>query len=322
MHGRKVSNYALTNCDLLFAIGTRFSDRTTFDLKHFAPLAKVIHADIDPAEIGKNVRVDLPIVGDAKKVLHGMLAILHEMKHSGKETPWTQHINEMEKICRCDIEVDSVPISAARVMHELNKNLPKNTIVTTDVGQHQMWAEHFFKVTNARHFISSGGLGTMGFGFPAAIGAKAACPDKPVACITSEGSFTMMMHELATAINQNLPVAIIMLNNNWLGMVKQWQKHFYQNHYIGVDMGKMPDFVKLTEAFGGEGITVTRPSELGEAIKRAIKSDTTFMVDIRTDPEEDMLPMVPPGGRIDRMISSSRCDPIDKAMELFTRVKS
>ncbi|MEM3399742.1 MAG: biosynthetic-type acetolactate synthase large subunit [Candidatus Micrarchaeia archaeon] len=307
MHGRKISNYALVNCDLLLAVGTRFSDRLTFDLRYFAPNAKIIHIDIDSAEIGKNVNVDLPIVGDAKKALSAIIREVKKRKAKICENEWRQTVAKLKEMCECSIAYDEVPIKPQRVIYELNKNMPENTIFVTEVGQNQMWASHFLKVKKPRHYITSGGLGTMGFGLPASIGAKAARPDQPVLDIGGDGSVLMVIQELATSVEENLPIIVCILNNNWLGMVKQWQKLFMEKRYSETHLGKMPDFVKLAHAFHCDGERVSRPGELKGALQRALKSDVTYIIDVAIDPEEDVLPMVPPGGRIDQMIPSKVC---------------
>lgn len=307
MHGRKVANYALCNCDVLLAVGMRFSDRITGSLEHFAPHAKIIHIDIDSAEIGKNVNVDIPIVGDAKRALYGMLVLLEKHKRKGKKSEWEKRIKELKEMCECDIGYDEIPIKPQRVMKELNATLPEKAIVTTEVGQNQMWAAHFFKAKYPRRYISSGGLGTMGYGLPASIGAKTAQPDAPVVDIAGDGSILMVCQEFTTSVEHNLPVIVCLLNNNWLGMVKQWQKLFFNKRYSATNLGKMPDFVKLIEAFGGNGERVSKPSEIKPAIKNSLKSDIVYLIDIIIDPEEDVLPMVPPGGRIDQMVNARTC---------------
>lgn len=315
MHGRISANYMLNNCDVMLAVGCRFDDRITGDLKHFAPDAKIIHVDIDSAEIGKNVPVELPIVADARKALAAIIDALAKVKKKKDSSEWQKRMKELLEACECEYNYNTMPIHPARIIWELNKLMPKNSILTTEVGQHQMWAMHFFKAHTPRQYISSGGLGTMGFGLPAAIGAKAACPDKPVLNVAGDGSLLMVCQEFTTSVEHDLPVTAVVLNNNWLGMVKQWQKLFMKGRYSGTRLGKMPDFVKLIDAFGGKGERVERPSEIAEAIKRGLKSDVAYLIDVLVEPEADVLPMVPPGGIIDQMIPSDRCGRISKAIK-------
>ncbi|VVB65495.1 3D-(3,5/4)-trihydroxycyclohexane-1,2-dione hydrolase [Candidatus Gugararchaeum adminiculabundum] len=310
MHGRVVANWAIQNCDLLICIGARFDDRITGDPATFATNAKIIHIDIDTAEIGKNVRVHLPIVGDAKSILTEMLKMLANVKYTKGENEWRKRIKELKRECTCDFNLKGNPIKPQKVIWELNQLMPKDGILVTEVGQHQMFAMHFYKAPGPRQFISSGGLGTMGFGLPAAIGAKAAKPDKTVVDLAGDGSILMVNQEFTTSVEHDLPVAAVVLNNNWLGMVKQWQKLFFEKRYSGTNLGKMPNFVKLIEAYHGKGERVERESEVHDALQRALKTDVAFLLDIVTDPEEDILPMVPAGGRLDHMILGKPCPKI------------
>ena len=292
MHGRQVANYALNNCDILLAIGTRFSDRVTGNLSEFGKNTKVVHVDIDSSEIGKNVKGRVGLVGDAWTVVNALIAGLLKRK---KRSTWKDRIIELKKECTCDYNLRSDPIKPQKVIHELSNILPEDAIVTTEVGQNQMWAAHFFRCHGKRMFITSGGLGTMGFGFPAAIGAKVARPESVVADIAGDGSLQMVSQEFSTAVENDIPVMICLLNNGWLGMVKQWQKHFYESRYLATKLGKSPDFVKLAEAYGAEAIRIETHSEVAEAIKRGTRSDVPILLDFIVDPEEDVLPMTPPG---------------------------
>ena len=292
MHGRQVANYALNNCDVLLAIGTRFSDRVTGKLSEFGMKTKVVHVDIDSSEIGKNVKGRVGLIGDAWTVVNALLAGLQK-RHKSKT--WKERIIELNKECTCDYDLKTEPLKPQKVIHELSKNLPDDAIVLTEVGQNQMWAAHFFKCYGKRQFITSGGLGTMGFGFPAALGAKVAAPDRIVVDIAGDGSLQMVSQEFATAVENDLPVVVALLNNGWLGMVKQWQKLFYGERYLATRFGENPDFVKLAEAYGAEAIRVERPSEVAEAIKRGTKAEVPILLDFIVDPEEDVLPMTPPG---------------------------
>jgi len=294
MHGRQVANYALNNCDILLAIGTRFSDRVTGKLSEFGTKTKVVHVDIDSSEIGKNVKGRVGLVGDAWTVVNALIAGLQERK---KAATWKDRILELRKECACDYNLTSDPLKPQKVIHELSSCLPSDAIVATEVGQNQMWASHFYKCYGKRMFLTSGGLGTMGFGFPAAIGAKLARPESVVADIAGDGSLQMVSHEFSTAVENEIPVMVCLLNNGWLGMVKQWQKLFYDSRYCATNLGKSPDFVKLAEAYGAEAIRVERHSEVKEAIMRGMRSEVPILLDFVIDPEEDVLPMTPPGKR-------------------------
>ena len=292
MHGRQVANYALNNCDVLLAIGTRFSDRVTGKLSEFGAKTKVVHVDIDSSEIGKNVKGRVGLVGDAWTVVHALIAGLQKRP---KAATWKERIIELNKECSCDYDLRSDPIKPQKVIYEMSRLLPDDAIVTTEVGQNQMWAAHFFKCYGKRMFITSGGLGTMGFGFPAALGAKIARPESVVADIAGDGSLQMVSQEFATAVENDIPIMVCLLNNGWLGMVKQWQKLFYGSRYMATKLGGSPDFVKLAEAYGAEAIKVEKHSEVADAIKAGTKADVPILLDFIIDPEEDVLPMTPPG---------------------------
>ncbi len=292
MHGRQVANYALNNCDVLLAIGTRFSDRVTGKLSEFGGKTKVVHVDIDSSEIGKNVKGRVGLVGDAWTVVNALIAGLQLRK---KPATWKDRIIELKKQCTCNYDLRSDPLKPQKVVFEMSRLLPQDAIVTTEVGQNQMWALHFYRCTGSRIFITSGGMGTMGFGFPAALGAKVAKPDRIVADIAGDGSLQMVSQEFATAVENDIPVIICLLNNGWLGMVKQWQKLFYGERYIATKFAGSPDFVKLAEAYGAEAIRVEKHSEVAEALVRAQKAKVPFLIDFMVDPEEDVLPMTPPG---------------------------
>lgn len=301
MHGRKTANLMTSASDVLFTVGCRFSDRVTGNVKHFAEDAKIIHVDIDPAEIGKNIEIDLPIVGDAKLVLQNLIEIINTLKNKEK-SEWNNKLKTFKKEFAPLYDYDSTPIKQQRVMKEINKIINDKTIITTEVGQNQMWAAHYLNIKNPRQFISSGGLGTMGFGFPAAIGAQVAKPDCKVIDVGSEGSFIMTGQDMATCVKESIPVNVVLLDNRWLGMVMQWQDIFYQHRRSNTYLGETPDFVKYADAFGANGIEVTRPGEIAEALNTAINSPEPYIVDIRVDPDEHILPMVRPGGRLDEMI--------------------
>ena len=295
MHGNPAANRLLGEADLLLAVGTRFSDRATANLDTFASNAKKIQIEIDNAEINKNVEVDIGILADAKITMKMLLSAVSEKIKKGQAKEWTKRVKEVkEKLSPLikDLPRDLLPKT---LLGELRKMLPENSIVTTEVGQNQMWSALYFQTLRPRTFISSGGLGTMGFGFPAAIGAKVACPDRTVVDIAGDGSFIMSEQELACSVNENIPVIVIVLNNSVLGMVAQWQRMLYNKRYMAVNLGKTPDFVKLAEAYGAQGIRATSIQEFNKAIKTALKSNVTTVIDVPIGSETDVVPFVPPG---------------------------
>jgi len=298
MHGNPVANKLVQEADLLIGVGFRFSDRTTGKADEFCSDAKLIHIDIDEAEIGKNKRVDAAIVGDAGEALSMMLKQIREMGFQASED-WGRRLEEVKGQLQSQEEEGGLKPPA--VIKEVRKLLPRNAIVTTEVGQNQMWASLHFKASMPRPFISSGGLGTIGFGFPAAIGAKVAVPDVPVVDIAGDGSFAMTENSLATSVAENIPVIVVILNNRMLGMVAQWQRLFYGRRYSAVKLDK-PDFVKLAEAYGAQGLRPQSLEEFREAFKKALKGDVTTVIDVPIDPEEDVMPMIPPGGGLKDMI--------------------
>ena len=299
MHGKQVANQSVNKTDCLLAIGCRFSDRTTGKLEEFIPNAKVIHIDIDPAEIGKNVAVDLPIVGDAKIVLNQLIKEL-EASPSDK-TAWMKSIIDFKKSTIPRVSYDDIPLKPQQVIKEIAHSITEDTIVTTDVGLHQMWAAHFLDISKPRKFISSGGLGTMGFGLPAAIGAKVACPDEAVLAIVGDGGFLMVSQELATIKEYDIPVVIAMLNNRKLGMVYQWQNKMYNERYSQTDMGNTPDFVKLAESYGINAVRVEEVDKTQEVLSKALKDNEAILVDITVEKNE-FIPMFPPGGGINDLL--------------------
>ena len=292
MHGRMCTLNALKESDLVIAIGTRFSDRSHSMHNQMPQNCKVIQIDIDRVEFDKHSHTAVNILADAKRT---MQLIISQLKQRTVGKAWAERIKELKGRCSCNPLDDSNPISPRRVMTEINKILNDDMIVTTDVGQNQMWAMHYLKIQRPRQLISSGGFGCMGFGFPAALGAKAAKPDKKVMAITGDGGLLMVIQELATAVAEDLPVVICLMNNGWLGMVKQWQKLFWNERYSGTSLYQSnPDFVKLAESFSAKGIRVERPSEIAGAFKQAFSYDKVCLVDIKVDPEEAVLPMLPP----------------------------
>ena len=307
MHGRKVSNDYINESDLLIAIGIRFSDRTTGRLDSFVPDTKVIHIDIDPAEIGKNVEVDLPIVGDAKNILKSLNKTLKGYSPSSEVNNWTDMIKEKKQELLPRVSYDDMPLKPQTVIKEISEVLTPESILTTDVGQNQMWAAHFFDTQKPRKFISSGGLGTMGFGFPSAIGAKVACPDDSVISINGDGGFLMVCQELATVREYDIPVIAVVLENRTLGMVYQWQSLLYDERHSQTLLGNSPDFVKLAESFGVNGVRITKPGETKEALSSAIKDNEPVLLNVVIDSEE-ALPMLPPGAGINEMIGEYKLE--------------
>ena len=301
MHGTVYANMAITEADLLIAVGMRFDDRVTGKIDAFAPEAKIIHIDIDPTSISKNIKVDVPIVGDAKNVLGQLLEEIEEDKLPDLES-WHKRIKEWEKRHPLSYK-KSVKgnIKPQEVIEELYLQTKGKAIIATEVGQNQMWAAQFYKIDHPRHFLSSGGLGTMGYGFPASIGAKVAHPDKEVVDIAGDGSFQMNIQELATLSTYNLSVKVIILNNNYLGMVRQWQELFYKRRYSYTFL-KNPDFVKVAEGYGIKGIKVTKSSQIKKAIKEILSYKGPVVADFWVEEEENVFPMVPAGEAINRMI--------------------
>jgi acetolactate synthase-1/2/3 large subunit len=294
MHGRKVANYCVANSDVIIAIGCRFSDRITGDTNTFVPESKIIQIDIDSAEIGKNVHTDLPIVGDAKIILNELISEMSARAKKGNSV-WSEKVKKLIKECRCEFHSTHDPIDPRMILFELNRALKETDIVTTGTGQHQMFAAHFLKRTLPRTFISSGGAGTMGFGFPAAIGAKVAKPNSEVVDIDGDGSFAMVIQELATCKEENIKVIPIIFNNAYLGMVRQWQELFYDKRYSGVHLKRTPDFAKVAGAYNLKGISVERTSQLAKSIKEALKSDETVVLDVLVKEESNILPMFSAG---------------------------
>jgi len=295
MHGNPAANKLMGEADVLLAVGTRFSDRATANLDSFASHAKKIQLDIDAAEINKNIEVDVPIVADAKISMKMLYAAVSKKLQKGEGKAWIKHTKEVKEQLSPllkDLPRDLVPKA---LLSELRKLLPESSIVTTEVGQNQMWSALYFQALKPRTFISSGGLGTMGFGFPAAIGAKVACPDRPVVDIAGDGSFIMSEQELACSVTENIPVIVIVLNNSVLGMVAQWQRMLYKRRYMAVNLGKTPDFVKLAEAYGAQGLRATSIDEFRKAVKTALTSKVTTVIDVPIGSENDVVPFVPPG---------------------------
>ncbi len=301
MHGNPLANKLLLEADVMMAVGTRFSDRATGNIDTFAPEAKKIHVDIDAAEIGKNIEVDIPIVADAKKALAAIYERLIQQIKKKTDSAWNQRLKQARDLMN-PLGRDNNSMKPKNLLQTLRKLLPEDTIVTTEVGQNQMWSALYFKTLKPRTFISSGGLGTMGFGFPASIGAKTACPDRPVFDVAGDGSFIMTEQELACSVIENIPVTVIVLNNGVLGMVAQWQRMFYQKRYIATKLGTYPDFVKLAESYGAQGLRARSIPEFERAVLTALKNKTTTVIDVPISSEEDVVPMVPPGCGLNQQV--------------------
>ncbi|MBT9132757.1 MAG: Acetolactate synthase large subunit [Firmicutes bacterium] len=297
MHGTRTANYAIMESDLIIAIGARFDDRITGRLDEFAPQAKIIHIDIDPSSISKSVRVDIPIVGDAKNVLHE----LNKIVDVGNYGNWHKRIVKWKKAYPL-VYSDDGGLKPQFIIKEIYRLTKGEAIIATEVGQNQMWAAQFYHYKNPRSILSSGGLGTMGYGFPAAIGAQIGCPGKIVFDIAGDGSFQMNIQELATAAINKVPVKVAVLNNGYLGMVRQWQELFYKKRYSYTSLKGNPDFVKVAAAYGAAGILVRKKEEVAPAIKKALSIDGPVIIDFHIDPEENVFPMVPAGAATNKMI--------------------
>lgn len=300
MHGTISANKIVPEADVLLAVGMRFTDRSTGKVETFCRDTKIIHVDIDSAEIGKNVRPTVPIVADAKLALKAIQERLVKSYRKKERSTWMSRIQEQKKQ-QAEMEKRD-GMTPTHLLAELRKILPDDAITATEVGQNQMWAALYLKSYKPRTFISSGGLGTMGFGFPASLGAKVACPDVPVVDVAGDGSFIMTEQDLASSVTWKIPVTVIVLNNSVLGMVAQWQRLFYDRRYSAIDLDKTPDFVKLAEAYGAQGVRVDSPEEFAKAVKAAIKSEVTTVVDVPISPEQNVFPMVPPGAGIDKIM--------------------
>ena len=308
MHGSYAANMGMTNTDLIIALGVRFDDRVTGRLAAFAPHAKVIHVDVDPAEIGKNRNADLPIVGDVKRVLPKLTAELTELaatmkaKNSAARQAWWRQIREWKEEHPLQAEISDREIKPQHLMSEIDRLSGGRAIVASDVGQHQMWAAQLIRFNEPRLWLNSGGLGSMGFGLPAAIGAQFARPDKLVFAIVGDGGFQMSIPELATIVNHALPVKIIVMNNGYLGMIRQWQELFYNNRLSQAELTSFPDVEKLAGAYGFKGQTVETAGNLRTALQEAVSEPGPYLLNVKVSSFENVFPMVPAGGAINEMV--------------------
>jgi len=298
MHGTAYANYAVTESDLVIAVGSRFDDRVTGRLDAFAPDAKVIHIDIDPSSMSKNVAVDIPIVGDAKKIL----VELNKVVKKPDTAAWLKKMHAWKKDHPLYYSQEGSRIKPQYVVEQIYEATKGDAIICTEVGQNQMWAAQYYKYTEPRTFISSGGLGTMGYGFPAAIGAKLGCPEKTVFDIAGDGSIQMNIQELATAVENKISVKIAILNNSCLGMVRQWQELFYKKRYSYTKLPSLPDFVKVAEAYGAVGMRIKKKEDVLPAIEKAMSIDNVVVMDFVVEEEENVFPMVPAGEALNKMI--------------------
>jgi len=306
MHGTYEANMTMHHCDVLIAIGARFDDRVTGNIEKFCPHARIIHVDIDPSSISKNVKVDVPIVGSVPNVLKEMIALIKE----GNRTPdeqalgeWWKQIAEWRAVDCLKYDEQSGKVKPQQVVEALYRETNGDAYVTSDVGQHQMWAAQYYKFDKPYRWINSGGLGTMGFGLPAAMGVQFAHPDATVACVTGEGSIQMCIQELSTCLQYGLPIKIIALNNRYLGMVRQWQEFFYDGRYAMSYMDALPDFVKLAESYGHVGMRIDNPADVDGAMEEAMKlKNRLVFMDFVTDSEENVYPMIPAGAGLNEMI--------------------
>jgi acetolactate synthase-1/2/3 large subunit len=299
MHGTYEANMAMHQCDVLIAIGARFDDRVTGDLEQFCPSAKIIHIDVDPSSISKNIPVDIPIVGDVKHVLLDLSALMESRKDlpTAKDLqPWWNQIKEWQGIDCLKYDRESEIIKPQFVIEKLYELTRGDAYITSDVGQHQMWAAQYYKFDKPRRWINSGGLGTMGFGLPAAMGVKKAFPDETVVCITGDASIVMCLQELSTCLQYGIPFTVINLNNRYMGMVRQWQEFFYEKRYSHSYMEALPDFVKLTEAYGHIGMRIEKSADVESALKEALKEkEKVVFIDFITDETENVYPMIAAG---------------------------
>ncbi|HWO02740.1 MAG TPA: biosynthetic-type acetolactate synthase large subunit [Blastocatellia bacterium] len=304
MHGTYWANMAISESDLIIAIGVRFDDRVTGALDKFAPGAEIVHVDVDPTSLSKNVRAHLPVVGDARSVMQQMLALLPDDDRvtGARLSDWWEQIEEWKRFAPLAYEKSDQVIMPQYLVEELHRLTQGDAIIATDVGQHQMWFAQYYRFNGPRQSLTSGGLGTMGFGFPAALGAQVAFPERQVIAFVGDGGFQMTAQELATAVQYKSNVKIVVMNNNYLGMVRQWQEFFYDGAYSHVNMQWLPDFVKLAEAYGAVGLRATRPDQLRGVLQRGLTTPGVVVMDILVSEEESVFPMVPAGAGLKEMV--------------------
>jgi len=305
MHGTYEANQAVNQADVILAVGMRFDDRVTSRVSAFAPNATIVHIDIDPTTIHKSVTVDVPVVGDCKQTLTDLLELLRSEKYAkdwiGDVSAWHEQIARWRGEHSLAWEKGDL-LKPQQVIEAISSLASPDTIITTDVGQHQMWTAQFYTFHEPRTFLTSGGLGTMGYGLPAAIGAQFGSPGKPVVLLTGDGSFQMNLQELIVAVQHTLPLKIFILNNSYLGMVRQWQQLFWDGNYVATDMQAQPDFVKLAEAYGAEGMRINTEAELTAALPGILASPKLTLVDVRVEREENVYPIVPSGAALSEML--------------------
>jgi acetolactate synthase I/II/III large subunit len=304
MHGTRAANYAMDNADLIVSVGARFDDRITGKLSEFAPKAKFVHIDVDPAEISKNVPAHIPIVGDCKRILPKLTAEYRALEADrSRMDGWWRQLREWQEQYPLKYEPSKEgEIPPQRMVQAMYDITGGDAIITSDVGQHQMWAAQWYHFSKPRRWINSGGLGTMGFGLPSAIGAKVAQPDELVVCLAGDGSLVMTCQELATAVEHGIDVKVFIMNNGYLGMVRQWQELFWDKRYSAVDMGSSPDWVKLADAFGATGMRVDADDEVEDAMRQAIQTEGPVVLDVRVRREENCYPMIPAGAAARDMV--------------------
>ena len=306
MHGTYAANMVINNADMLLCVGARFDDRVTGKLTAFAPKARIVHIDIDPTSIRKNVEVHVPVVGDCRLALEGMLAIV-EAKLEGKDwaaehKAWLETVAGWKNARPLNYQKKDGSIKPQEVVEALHTLTGGEAIIATEVGQHQMWVAQFYSFTRPRTLLTSGGLGTMGFGFPASLGAQFAFPDRKVITVAGDGSFQMNVQELGTVVANRLPIKVVILNNRHLGMVRQWQELFYEGNYSFTNMEAQPDFVKLADAYGAEGYRISTPEELLPVLEKALNSPNPAIIDVQVAREENVYPIVPAGAALDEML--------------------
>ncbi|MGI8632727.1 MAG: thiamine pyrophosphate-dependent enzyme, partial [Solirubrobacterales bacterium] len=304
MHGTRAANWSMDQADLIVAIGARFDDRITGKLSEFAPRAKFIHIDVDPAEISKNVPAHIPIVGDAKSILPKLVREYRALQPDpDRMSEWWETINAWRDEHPLGYDDPGTgEIKPQFMVQAMHRATGGEAIITSDVGQHQMWCAQYYDFNRPRQWLNSGGLGTMGFGLPAAIGAKVACPDREVVCLAGDGSLIMNIQEMATAVHHDIPVKVFLMNNGYMGMVRQWQELFWDKRYMSVEMGPSPDWTKLAEAFGAWGGKVEKRDEVEDAMREAIAHDGPALLDCRVTREENCYPMIPAGAAARDMV--------------------